>query len=153
MRRRTFFIGALVIVAAFAAPAALAGWSSSTTAGPLPLSSATLAAPTGAAATTAGQACTRHVASSLQVAVSWTATTSTVATGYTIKRGTAATGPFTLVGTVSGRTTVAWTDTTGQLALATNYYYVVDSTVAAWSSPDSNVATVFTPDTNCHGGT
>src|SRR6266404_4192384 len=147
MRRRTFFIGALVIVAALAAPAALAGWSSSITAGPLPLSSATLAA------TTVGQACTRHVASSIQVAVSWTATTSTVATGYTIKRGTAATGPFTQVGTVSGRTTVAWTDTTGQLALATSYYYVVDSTVAAWSSPDSNVATVFTPDTNCHGGT
>jgi hypothetical protein len=153
MRRRTLFIGALVIVAALAAPAALAAWSSSITAGPLPLSSATLAAPTGAAATTVGAACTKHVPASIQVNVSWTATTSTVATGYTIKRSTSATGPFALVGTVSGRTTVTWTDVTGQLALATNYYYVIDSTVTGWSSPDSNVATVFTPDTNCHGGT
>src|SRR5258707_11944359 len=135
MRRRTFFIGALVIVAAFAAPAALAGWSSSITAGPLPLSSATLAAPTGAAATTAGQACTRHVASSLQVAVTWTATTSTVATGYTIKRGTAGPGPFTQGRTVSGRTTVGWEGTTGPPAAGPRYYYAAHRTGAARSSP------------------
>ena len=54
---------------------------------------------------------------------------------------------------VAKGTTVTWTDTTGALALSTNYYYVVDATFANWTSPDSNVATVLTPDTNCHGGT
>ena len=115
------------------------------------MSSATLAAPTGAAATTS--ACTKHVTSSIQVAVSWTATSSAFATGYTIQRGTSATGPFSTVGTVVGLNTVTFTDTSGTLALSTNYYYVVVATFASWSSGNSNVATVLTPDTNCHGGT
>ena len=151
MRRRTLLLCLLGIAVVILAPAALAGWSSGVTAGPLPVTSATIAAPTGAAATTS--ACTKHDATTIQVAVSWTATTSTVATGYTIMRGTSATGPFTQVGTVSGRATTTWTDATGALSINTIYYYVVDATVASWTSPDSNVASVTTPDNNCHGGT
>jgi fibronectin type 3 domain-containing protein len=143
----------LGVVVVIVAPAALAGWSSALSAGPLPVSSATIAASTGAAATTIGAACTMHVTSSIQVNVSWTATTSAFATGYTIQRGTAAGGPFATVGTVSGVSTVTFTDTTGTLALSTPYYYVVVATFASWTSPNSNVATVTTPDKNCHGGT
>ncbi len=150
-KRRALCLVALGLAVAVVAPVALGAWSSTVSAGPLPVSSATIVAPAGAAATTS--ACTKHDATTIQIAVSWTATSSTFATGYTIKRGTAAGGPFTSVGSVSGRTTVTWTDTTGALALSTNYYYVVDATFANWTSPDSNVATVLTPDTNCHGGT
>jgi hypothetical protein len=149
--RRALLVFALGIVVAVLAPVALAGWSSSLTAGPLPVSSATLAAPTAAAATTS--ACSKHDATTIQVAVSWTATSSAFASGYTIKRGTAVGGPFTTVGSVSGLATVTFTDTTGTLAISTNYYYVVVATFASWTSQNSNVATVLTPDTNCHGGT
>ena len=151
MRSRTLLTGALIVAVVIVAPTALAAWSSSVTAGPLPLSSATIAAPTGAAATTSS--CTKHVATTVQVAVSWTATSSTRATGYTISRGTSASGPFTQAGTVSGLNTTTWTDTTAQLQYSTSYYYVIDATVASWTSPDSNTATVLTPDSNCHGGT
>jgi hypothetical protein len=153
MRRRTLLLCVLGFAVAIAAPAALAGWSSGVSAGPLPVTSATIAAPTGAGATTIGAACTMHVTSSIQVNVSWTATTSAFANGYTISRGTAVGGPFTSVGNVSGNSTVTFTDTTGTLGLSTNYYYVVTATFANWSSGNSNVATVLTPDKNCHGGT
>lgn len=153
MRRRTLLLCVLGLAVAIAAPAALAGWSSSVSAGPLPVSSATIATPTGAAATTIGAACTAHVTSSIQANVSWTATTSAFATGYTISRGTAVGGPFTSVGSVSGNSTVTFTDTSGTLGLSTSYYYVVTATFANWTSGNSNVATVLTPDKNCHGGT
>jgi hypothetical protein len=147
-KRRTLCLVALGLAVAVAAPVALGAWSSTVSAGPLPVSSATIAAPTGAAATLS--ACAKHDATTLQVAVSWTATSSTFATGYTIKRGTAAGGPFTAVGSVGGSTTVTWTDATGTLAYSTTYYYVVDATFANWTSPDSNVASVATLDSNCH---
>src|SRR5579864_303132 len=150
-KRRVFCVCALGVVLAIVAPVALGAWSSSVSTGPPPVSSATLAAPTGAAATTS--ACTKHDATTIQVAVSWTATSSAFANGYTIMRGTASGGPFTTVGNVSGRSTVTFTDTSGTMALSTNYYYVVVATFASWSSGNSNVATVLTPDTNCHGGT
>jgi hypothetical protein len=151
MRKRTLLLVAAGLAVAILAPVALAGWSSAVSAGSLPVSTATIAAPTGAAATTS--ACTKHVASSIQVAVSWTATSSAAATGYTIERGNGPQGPFAPVGNVSGRGTVTWTDTTGQLAISSTYYYVIDATVASWTSPHSNTANVVTPDTNCHGGT
>jgi hypothetical protein len=146
-RRSLCFVG-LALVVAVVAPVALGAWSSSVSAGPLPVSSATIAAPTGTAATES--ACTKHDATTLQVAVTWTATSSTFAAGYTIMRGTAAGGPFTAVGSVVGRATVAWTDATGTLAYSTTYYYVVDATFANWTSSDSNVASVTTLDLNCH---
>ncbi len=153
MRKRSLLLCLLGVVVAIAAPVALAGWSSALSAGPLPVSSATIAAPTAAAATTIGAACTKHVASSMQVNVSWTATASTFATGYNVLRGTASGGPFTQVGSVGGQSTVTFTDTTGTLAVSTTYYYVVVATFASWTSANSNVASVTTPDTNCHGGT
>jgi hypothetical protein len=151
MPRRTLLIGTLALTVAMLTPAALAAWSSTTTAGPLPVSTATITAPTGAAATTS--ACTKHNATTVQAAVTWTPTTSTGATGYTISRSTSVTGPFTQVGSVGGINTTGWTDTTTQLQYSTTYYYVIDATVASWTSPDSNPATVLTPDFNCHGGT
>jgi hypothetical protein len=150
-KRRVFCVCALGVVLAILAPVALGAWSSSVSAGPLPVSSATLAAPTGASATTS--ACTKHDATTIQVTVSWTATSSAFASGYTIMRGTSATGPFSTVGNVSGQSTVTFTDTTGTLAISTVYYYVVVATFASWSSGNSNAASVTTPDNNCHGGT
>jgi hypothetical protein len=150
-KRRIFCVCAIGVLLAIVAPVALGAWSSTVSAGPLPVSSATLAAPTGAAATTS--ACTKHDATTIQVGVSWTATSSAFASGYTIMRGTAAGGPFSTVGNVSGRATVTFTDTSGTMAINTVYYYVVVATFASWSSGNSNVASVTTPDTNCHGGT
>jgi hypothetical protein len=48
---------------------------------------------------------------------------------------------------------VTFTDTSGTMAISTNYYYAVVATFASWTSANSNVATVLTPDTNCHNGT
>ena len=126
-----------------AAAPALAGWSSSVDAGSLAVSSATLAAPTGVAA--AQGACTPRQRTSLTVVVTWAATSSPGATGYTVLRGTRATGPFTAEGTVSGIGTTSWTDATGQLRFTTTYYYVVESTVQSWTSPNSATASVTTP--------
>jgi hypothetical protein len=149
-KRRTLCLVALALALAVAvgAPVALGAWSSSVSAGPLPVSSATIAAPTGAAASVS--ACTKHDATALRVAVTWTATSSAFASGYTIKRGTAAGGPLTVVGSVGGQGTVTWTDATGALSFSTTYYYVVDATFANWTSSDSNAASVATLDSNCH---
>jgi len=116
-------------------------------AGSLPVSSATLAAPTGVAASNA--ACTRRQRTSLTVSVTWTATASPGATGYTILRGTGAAGPFTAVGSVSGIGMTSWTDATGQLRFNTTYDYVVEATVQSWTSPNSAAASVTTPSNRC----
>jgi predicted ribosomally synthesized peptide with SipW-like signal peptide len=88
-----------------------------------------LAAPTGLTA-----AC---VSLSSNVTLSWTATTSTIATGYAILRATTTGGPYSQIGTVSGRTTTTFTDTIG--ALQTRYW-VVEATRNSWTSPNSNQA-------------
>jgi len=137
-----FGLAAGVAAALAAAAPALAGWSSPVDAGSLSVSTASLAAPTGVAA--ANAACTPGQRTSLTVTVTWTATSSPAA-GYTILRATRANGPYTAVGSVVGVATTAWSDTTGQLRFTTTYYYVVESTVQSWTSPNSTRASVTTP--------
>jgi predicted ribosomally synthesized peptide with SipW-like signal peptide len=88
-----------------------------------------LAAPTGLTASC--------VLLSSNVNLSWTATTSTIATGYTILRATGSGGPYSTVGSVSGRTTTTFTDT---IATMTTRYWVVQATRNSWTSPNSNPA-------------
>lgn len=145
-RKPRLLLGVACGALALATPA-LAGWMASVSGGAQALSSASLAAPDAVAA--ARGACTRFQASLLAVDVTWSATASPGASGYLILRGRAATGPFTQVGAVTGIGTTAWTDATGQLAFRTTYYYVVESTVQSWTSPDSSPASVTTPNSRC----
>lgn len=102
-------------------------------------STTTLQPPTGTSA--ANGICV--VLTSTAVTVSWTATTSTFADGYQIFRSTTSGGPYTSIGTVSGRTTTTFSDTTP--AFNTTYYYVVQATKGSWRSANSNQASVKTP--------
>lgn len=117
----------------------------STTAGPVSAtySTGTLAPPTGAAA--ARGACT--ILTSSTVNVTLTQTTSTFADGYEILRSTTNGSGYASVGTVAGRTTTTFSDTT--VAFLTTYYYVVRSKRNSWRSPNSNQASVTTPTPLC----
>ena len=70
-------------------------------------------------------------------ALTWIATTDTYATGYDLQRSTTSGGPYSVVATVTPRTTVATTD-----APASNgtYYYVLRSVYQNWTSVNSNQA-------------
>jgi hypothetical protein len=117
----------------------------SSTAGPVSptYSTGTLAAPTGAAA--ARGACT--ILTSSTVVVTWTQTTSIFADGYEILRSTTNGSGYAPHGTVAGRTTTTFSDTT--VAFSTTYYYVVRSKRNSWRSPNSNQASVTTPTVLC----
>jgi len=117
----------------------------SSTAGPASAtySTGTLAAPTGAAA--ARGACT--ILTSSTVVVTWTQTTSTFADGYEILRSTTNGSGYASIGTVAGRTTTTFNDST--VAFVTTYYYVVRSKRNSWRSPNSNQASVTTPTPLC----
>ncbi len=68
--------------------------------------------------------------------LSWTATPDPYAIGYRVLRSTALGGPYTQIGTVSGRTTTTYTDTT--VSALTTYFYVIRSEAAIWISLPSN---------------
>lgn len=95
------------------------------------ISSGTLDAPAGLAA-----AC---VALTNKVTLTWTASSSPLVSGYAILRSTTTGGPYSLIGTVSGRTTTTFTDTISTLA---TQYYVVQASRNTWTSPSSNQAGV-----------
>lgn len=78
-----------------------------------------------------------------EVALSWTATPSTYATGYLILRSDTSGGPYTQVGSVSGRDTTTFTDQ--NVSGGRTYYYVVQATYAGWTSANSNEASATTP--------
>ena len=103
----------------------------------------TLQPPTG----TSAQNGTCVALTSVRVQVSWTATSSTFADGYQIFRSTTAGGPYSSVGTVSGRTTTTYTDTT--TTFSTTYRYVVQATKNVWRSTNSGEASVTTPSSLC----
>lgn len=107
------------------------------------VSSATLAAPSGLGAV--NQNCV--TLTSTQVKLTWTATSSTWADGYEIFRSLVNGGPYTSKGTVSGQSTVTWTDTTP--LFSTTYYYVVQATKNNWRSANSNQASITTPSALC----
>jgi hypothetical protein len=73
----------------------------------------------------------------LTAALSWTATADTYATGYQVQRAAVSGGPYSLVSTVTPRTTVSTTDT--PVASGT-YYYVLQSYFQSWTSANSNQA-------------
>ena len=132
----------LVSLVAVTAPA-FAAFTSTPSAPSMTITSATLAAPTGASATSTN--CV--VALSIKVKVTWTATTSTFADGYQILRSSTNGGPYSVVGTVSGLNTVTYTDSS--VTFSTTYYYVVRATKVNWTSGNSNQATVTTLSAVC----
>ena len=75
-----------------------------------------------------------------RVNLTWTATVDTRATGYEIYRGTASGGPYTLITTVSPRTTTTYQDT---VPLPGQYYYVLKTYFGSWTSVNSNQASVI----------
>jgi hypothetical protein len=74
--------------------------------------------------------------------LAWTATSDPYATGYLVFRSTTSGSGYTQIGTVSGRTTTTFTDTTNGLVVASTYYYVVRAASASWTSVNSNQVAV-----------
>jgi hypothetical protein len=110
---------------------------------PQQLSTATLAPPTGTAA--ARGACFPVL--SVEVDVTWTASSSTFADGYQVFRSATSDGPYTLIGTVAGRTTTTFTD--ADVTFLTTYHYVVQATRNLWRSVNSTQASFTTPTPAC----
>jgi len=69
--------------------------------------------------------------------LAWTATVDTYAAGYEVWRGTTSGGPYSLVSTVTPRTT---TSTINTPAASGTYYYVLSSTFQNWTSVYGNQA-------------
>ena len=76
----------------------------------------------------------------LRVNLSWTATVDIRATGYQVYRGTANGGPYSLITTISPRTTTTYQDT---VPLPGQYYYVLKTYFGSWTSVNSNQASVL----------
>jgi hypothetical protein len=136
------FIPSVVIVVVLAAPA-LAGWSASMIKSQM-VTMGTLSAPTGL--TAANGVCVART--SWPVDLSWTATPSTFADGYEVFRSTTTGGPYASLGTVNGRNTTTFADTTA--TSNKSYFYVVQAKRNLWRSPSSSEATVTTPRPNCN---
>ena len=130
------------MVAATLATPVSAGWLSAAPA-QQQLSTATLQPPTGTAA--ARGACVPVL--SVEVDVTWTATASTFADGYRVFRSATSGGPYTLIGTVAGRTTTTFTD--ADVTFLTTYHYVVQATRNLWRSANSAQASYTTPTPAC----
>jgi hypothetical protein len=130
-RRTVAIIVAAGVVVATLASSAAATFVSITPVVSNRFGSGTLDTPTSVAA-----AC---VALTNKVTVSWTASSSPIVSGYTILRGNTSGGPYSAIGTVSGRLTTTFTDTIATLA---TQYYVVRATRNSWTSPSSTQAGV-----------
>ena len=142
--RRPWLAGFVTCVAVLASVTpAWGSFSSSTSPVGHTVASATLAAPTGLGAVNG----TCVVLTSTSVNLSWTATSSAFADGYQIFRSTTSGSGYASLGTVSGRTTTTFVDTTP--AFLTTYFYVVQATKNAWRSPNSGQASVTTPTPLC----
>ena len=76
----------------------------------------------------------------LRVNLSWTATVDTRATGYQVLRGNASGGPYTQVATVTSQSTTTYQDT---VPLPGQYFYVLRTYFASWTSANSNQASVI----------
>lgn len=133
--------GAALALAAGAA-VARASFSSSQSAGPMSVTAAALAAPSGLAVSVAS--CTPKTSYTLSFA--WTASSpTTYVAGYTVLSSTTSGGPYTTTETtVSGATT-----TSATVTYTTNWqtpmYYVVEATGGGWTSATSAEATITTP--------
>jgi hypothetical protein len=136
-------VAAACMALAMQAAVAGASFSSAPSSPSMSVSTGTLAAPTGLGA----QNVNCQVATSTKVNLTWTATASTWADGYEVFRSGTSGGPYTSFGTVSGQSTVTYTDST--VTFSTTYYYVVQATKNSWRSPNSNQATITTPTVLC----
>ena len=76
----------------------------------------------------------------LRVNLSWTVTPDTRATGYQVLRGTASGGPYAQVATITSRATTTYQD---NVPLPGQYYYVLRTYFASWTSGNSNQASVL----------
>jgi hypothetical protein len=81
------------------------------------------------------------------VRVSWTATPSAFADGYEVLRSGTDGGPYASVGTVAGRTTTTFEDTTA--TSVTTYYFVVQASKHQWRSGKSTQASATVPLSVC----
>ncbi len=79
-----------------------------------------------------------------QVVLTWTASPTTRVTGYAILRSAKQASGYTQIATVSGRTSVTYTDTTAS-GLGTTYWYEVEATAAGSTSPPTAAASATTP--------
>lgn len=75
----------------------------------------------------------------LRVNLSWTATVDARATGYRVLRGTANGGPYAQVATIGSASTTTYQDT---VPLPGQYFYVLRTTFASWTSVNSNQASL-----------
>ena len=131
MSKRALLLGGLTLIVVALAPAALAGWSSSLTAGPLPVTSNTLAAPV-----QNNPSCANGTA-----AIKWTITASAWADGYDIARSTTNGGPYTILVHIGNRAIVTYNDST--VDGSSIYYYVIRSSKSTnWRSGNSNQKSV-----------
>jgi hypothetical protein len=127
-RRRSGLIGAAILVPMLLASttgvslARLTDLATSTKA----ISTDTLDPPTGLAATGGANA-----------SLTWTATADTYASGYDLQRAAVSGGPYSVVASITPRTTVAATDTP---PTSGTWYYVLRSVFQNWTSVNSNQA-------------
>jgi hypothetical protein len=120
-------VGLGASLAAGLATVAIASFTSTSSPVAQTVATASLAPPTGLTATC--------VPLSSNVTLTWTATTSQAATGYAVLRSTTILGPYSQIGTVTGRATTSFTTT---IAVLQTYYYVVEATRNNWTSTTSN---------------
>lgn len=116
--RAVLLVTAVALVAFAAVPLSLARLTSSRT-GSGSFTTDTLSPPTGLSAS-----------GGMSIVLSWTATPKTWATGYHVYRATASGGPYSLVATVTPRTTVTATDTPAD----GTYWYTVMAYYQSWES-------------------
>ncbi|HET7572537.1 MAG TPA: hypothetical protein VFJ77_07700 [Gaiellaceae bacterium] len=140
---RAWVVGIAAAGALLLAGAASGAWVSLPAGGPQSLVTATLDAPTGLGAVHG--TCVRRQQD--QIVLGWTASTSPAVGGYEIFRSTSSGGPYSSLGTVSGRTTTSYADS--NLPFNTTYYYVVKASRANWRSGYSGQASLQTNSTNC----
>jgi hypothetical protein len=69
-----------------------------------------------------------------EVTLTWTASPTARVTGYTILRSGSKTGTYSAIASVSGRTTVSYTDTTAS-GLGATYWYEVEAVAGSSTSP------------------
>lgn len=131
-----------LVVCLFEATAASALFTDRTTA-ELTLRTATLEPPTSVGATPG--TCTVGVSDA--IVLTWTASAMTAVTGYDILRAAASTGPYSSIGTVTGRTVETYTDT--PLAFATTYHYVIRSIKESWRSVQTAPVSLTTRSSQC----
>ena len=139
MARRVVAVAGLLAAASALTPPVSATWQSSGSGGPQTVSTGTLQPPTGTTA------CVLLLPT--RVRVSWTATPSAFADGYEVLRSGTDGGPYASVGTVAGRTTTTFEDTTA--TSVTTYYFVVQASKHQWRSGKSTQASATVPLSVC----